>query len=190
MALHGAHGYEQRRRFCLHDNLGHSIALTGSQSVLTESRILSCRINLDPVIPDSRFDLLSIQVGDDQVGILQRHVAIDAVLANLRTQLHKFAAVLILMTLQTFFRIRRCDMFGRMHVMTRCTRHLRTSVAAASLRECHLIAVDVNAGLRVGMRQGDVILQLLSRDVRKRGRNRLPDSAMTLRTHLNLTVPG
>jgi len=179
-----------RRRFCLHDGLGHSVALTSSQSFFPESRILPCRINLDPVIPDTRLDLFPIQVGDDQVGILQRHVAIDAVLANLRTQLHKFAAVPILMTPQTFFRIRRCDTFGRMYLMARCTRHLRASVAAASLRECFLIAVHVNAGLRVGMRQSDVILQLLSRDVRKRRRNCLPDSAMTLRTHLDLTVPG
>ena len=104
--------------------LGHSIGLTDSQPVLSDSRVLSCRINLDKVIPDSRLDLFSIQVGDYQVGVLQRHVAIDAVLANLRTQLHKFAAVLILMTPQTFFRIRRCDMFRRMHLMARCTRHL------------------------------------------------------------------
>src|ERR1700733_8570608 len=161
-----------------------------SQSFSPESWILPSRINLDPVIPDPRLDLFPIQVGDDQVGILQRHVAIDAVLANLCTQLHKFTAVPILMTLQTFFRIRRCDTFGRMYLMARCTRHLRASVAAASLRECYLIAVHVNAGLRVGMRQSDVILQLLPRDVRKRRRNCLPDSAMTLRTHLNLTVPG
>ena len=183
------HIHEQLRRFRRHNDLVHCIALTGPQPVLPKSRILSRRINLDPVIPDPCLDLFSVQVGDDQVGILHRHVAIDAVLANLRTQLRKFAAVAILMTLQTFFRIRSCRAFGCMHVMARRTRHLRVLVAAASLRKRHLIAVHVNAGLRVGTRQSDVIFQLLSRDVRKRWRNRLPDAAMTLRAHLNLPVP-
>jgi hypothetical protein len=171
-------------------DLGHGMGLTSSQPVVLDSRVLSRRINLDPVIPDPRLDLFSVQVGDDQIGILHRHVAVDAVLANLRTQLHKFSAVPILMTLQTFFRVRRCGTFGRMHVVTGCTRHLRASVAAASLRECHLIAVDVDAGLRVGMRQSDIILQMLSGDVRKSGRDRLPNPTMTLRTYLNVTFTG
>ena len=80
-------------------------------------------------------------------------------------------------------------MFGRMHFMTRRTHQLRVLVAPASLHERHLIAVNVNARIRIGARKFDVVLQLLSRDVRKRWRNRLPDPAMTLRANLDSPIP-
>src|ERR1700683_3187090 len=80
-------------------------------------------------------------------------------------------------------------MFRLVNFMARCTSHLRVLVASASLRQCHLIAMHIHARVGVGTRQLDVILQLLSRDVRKRWPNRLPNPAMALRADFNSPVP-
>jgi hypothetical protein len=66
-------------------------------------RIVCRCIHLDPVVPYARFDLFPVHIGNDPVGALDRHVAIDAVLSNLCAKLQKFAAVSILMALQAFF---------------------------------------------------------------------------------------
>src|SRR3984885_10054532 len=80
-------------------------------------------------------------------------------------------------------------MFRFVNFMARRTSHLRVLVAPASLRERNLIAVHVHARVGVGTRQFDVIPELLSRNVRKRWRNRLPNPAMALRAHFNLSIP-
>ena len=55
---------------------------------------------------------LALHVGDDEVGFLHRHAAIDAVVADLWAKLRKFAAIGFLVTLQTLFRIGRGWPFG------------------------------------------------------------------------------
>jgi hypothetical protein len=54
------------------------------------------------VIPHACLDLLSVQIWNDQVRLLNRHVAIDAVVANLRAQLRKLAALAFFVALQDF----------------------------------------------------------------------------------------
>ena len=62
-------------------------------------RRLGKRIDLDPVVSHARLDLFIVQVGDDQVGILYRHMAVDAVLPGFGAQFGEFAAVFVLVAL-------------------------------------------------------------------------------------------
>ena len=139
------------------------------------------RIHLDPVIPHPRLDLLSIYVRDDQVRFLHRHVAINAVVANPRAQLRKLPAVAVFVARQAFVRISRRRSFGRVHFMARRAAHLRILVAAAPLRQRHLVAVNIHRGVGIGTLQPNVVLQRLSRNVRECRLNRLPDSSVALR---------
>ncbi len=116
-------------------------------------------------------------------------MAIDAVVANLRAQLRKLAALAFFVALQALFRISGRRAFGRVHFMAHRAAHLRILVAAAPLRHRHLIAVNVHSGVGIGPLQANVVLQRLPRNVRKRRPKRLPDSSVALRADFHLPLP-
>jgi len=101
------------------------------------------------MVPYARLDLFPVDVGNDAVGILDRHVAIDAVRLNLCAELRKLGTVAILVALQAFFRVRRRGAIGAVYFVARRAGHLRVLVAAASLRQRHLIAVHIDMGIGV-----------------------------------------
>jgi len=85
---------------------------------------LSGWIDLDPVVAHMGFDLFASDIGNDEVGVLQRHVAIDAIFADLWTEFCEFATVFVFVTLQTFFGVGSGLAFGGVDVMAGGASHL------------------------------------------------------------------
>ena len=102
------------------------------------------------MIPHPRLDFLSVLIRNNQVRFLNRHVAIDAIVASPRAQFCELSAVAVFVALQALFRISRCRAFGCVHFMARRAAHLRTLIAAAPLRQRYLIAVNVHSGVGIG----------------------------------------
>jgi hypothetical protein len=112
---------------------------------MSRLRLWHLRIHLDPMVAHAGFDLLFAHAGDDQVGVLDRHVAIDTVFADLLAEFDEFAAIFVLVALEAFFGVHGRPPFRCVDFVTSGAGHLRGLVAAASLRERDLIAVDVYA---------------------------------------------
>ena len=75
------------------------------------------RIHFDPVIPHPRLDFLSVHIRNNQVRFLNRHVAIDAIVANPRAQFCELPAVAVFLVLQALFPKSRRRAFGCVHFM-------------------------------------------------------------------------
>ena len=93
------------------------------------------------------------------------------------------------MTIQaTLYKYGRVVPLPSVGIVTGGAGHLRGLVAAASLRERDLIAVDVYASIFRGPLQLDEMFERLPRNERECGSERLSDSAVALRADVHLPV--
>src|SRR5580658_9201363 len=93
------------------------------------------------------------------------------------------------MTTQTLGGIVRGSALGLMNIVASGAGHFRgTLKTAASFKQIHLIAVDIETITGVRWLQPDIIRKRFARPERKRRRNRFPRSAMALCADVNLSV--
>jgi hypothetical protein len=93
-------------------------------------------IDLDPVIADTVFDRFAVQGARDEIGILDRHMAVDALAGELCAKFGEESAAFCLVTCEAFLCVGRSGKFRSMKIMARSTSHVgRSQITAASLQQ-------------------------------------------------------
>ena len=102
------------------------------------------RIDLDPMRPDRGTQDPARRHGDDSVGLLQRHVAIYAVMRDSNAHAAGYAAGPPLMAAEAASRILRGSTFWPVDIVASGTGHRRRrDVAAALFKQANLVAMHV-----------------------------------------------
>src|SRR6478672_13801796 len=131
------------------------------------------RPDLDPVGADERLLLLPLQPRDDEVGLLEGHVAVDAAALERVALLREELAALLLVAGEAPSRQLLRVALRLVHVVTGDARHLRLPITPASRQERHLIAMHVHRGGRRQLVEREEALERPAGDVREGGRDRL-----------------
>jgi len=165
-----------------------SMGRSGAQ--LFRNPFTRLRIDLDPVVPHRRPHLVVGGLGNDHVGRLHRHMAVDTVLRNPVPQRLRNPTTLPLMARQALRRIARRRPLLRMNIMARRTAHRRRrKIAPASLQQSHLVPMHIGMLRRRPRQRLEVVAQRPPRHVRKRRSDRLSLSpVMTQRAKVHLPI--
>jgi len=132
---------------------------------------------------------LPLEVGDDEVRRLERHVAVHApTLDRRRSARREERTALRLMTRQAPSRDLLRITLRTMHVVTGDARHLRGLVTSAPLEQRDLVGVHVDGLVRRARDEVEVVLETPAGDVRKGRCARISRSAMTLGARVHCSV--
>ena len=143
------------------------------------------------MITDHGAGLLAIGVGNDQVGRLHRHMAVDAGYGDFVAQLWEFTASFHVVTFQTMSGKGGGGALRLMHVVTGRTSHLgRGKITAAHLQKSYLIAMNIGSRGRGGLIALVELVERLTGKIGERSSERKAATAMTLSTKINLLLAG
>jgi len=133
--------------------------------------------------------LLAVGAGDDQVGSLQGHVAVDAGGDDFFVKLWERAALLRLVTFHTIGGKRGGVVLELVHVVASGAGHLRRRlIAAAHLQQADLVAVNVGGRGCVTRKRSGVFVERLARQVRKDWQQRDAAATVALRANFDLAI--
>ena len=138
-------------------------------------------IDLDPVVSHPRVHHIVCGLRNNYVRLLERHMAVDAVVLDRMAKLCRELAASPGMTAEALRRVRFGRLLSRVYIVASRAGHtLRRDVALAPLQQANLITVNVRV-LRTGSRKLLVITaQRLARNIREcRGQWRSLDTVMT-----------
>ena len=125
-------------------------------------------INFDPVVSHLRMHHLAGRFRDNDIGLLNRHMTVNALILNLVTHCFGHAAGLPLMAGEALERIERGGLSGGVDVVAgRAAQLLRRSIAFASLQQADLIAMNIRKLHLRGWERLEVFAERLSRNVRE-----------------------
>ena len=110
----------------------------------------SAGVNPDLMVAHQRLQFFAVEFREEHLGFLQGHVAIDAVLRDLRAKRLEFSALLRFVARQTRRRKCGCILLRRVRVVASAAGHLAGAEAAAAAEQFHLVAVHVYDDVRAG----------------------------------------
>src|SRR6202012_6094932 len=113
-------------------------------------------IDLDPVAPHLRSFSRALPIEDNHVGLLLRHMAVDAVRRDGMIGAGEGRRI-GLMKVQAPLREPRKIVLRGMNVMARDTGHIRRAEAAALLQQLNLVAMHIQGRVGIGWRKIDVL---------------------------------
>ena len=120
-------------------------------------------------------------LGHDGVGLLNRHVTVDAFVRDLQPKLFFHATTLDAMAGEAPRCIERWCTFRCVNIVAGRARHIHgTLITAASLEQAYLVRMYVRVQIAVSQLHLQVVIQRLSGSVGERlGNRRLPNAVMT-----------
>lgn len=138
-----------------------------------------------------RMDYLPCGLRDDHIGLLDGHVAANALVDDFVPPLLRNATTLPTVAAQALLRIRFSRLPGAVHVVTgRATHLLRGSVALASLEETDLVSVNVRVLGFGRWKSLEVFAERPSGNVGESGsQSDSLNSVMAFSAQINLPVP-
>ena len=137
-------------------------------------------VDLDPMRTHLRTDDSIRRLGHDGVGLLNRHVTVDALVRDLRPKLFLHATTLDAMAVETPRCIGCWRPLRRVHIVTGRARHIRGAlIAAAAFEQAYLVRMYVRVQIAAFRLHLQVAVQRLSGPVSKcLGNCRLPHAVM------------
>ena len=149
-------------------------------------------VNANPMRPHGGAHNPSCCLCDDGVGWLLRHVAVNAVVRNFRSQCFRLGTAFYPMTAQASARISGSRLFGCVNIVTGRAAHVwRRQKTAALFEQSNLITVHFWLRRRVHRKRLQIAIQRLARKIGKRRLQLYPlRPTMAQRAQVHLPVPG